>query len=83
MTLTYVIDDDEFEYEPEYDDLKKFCDWYFKDCSREDLIDLLIDGTTLEDYYDVLWGFFEDDARDLYKNACLLRENPYNQSDFI
>ena len=83
MTLTYAIDDDEFEYEPEYDDLKRFCEWYFENYSREDLIDLLIDGMTLEDYYDVLWGFFEDDARDWYKDACLLRENPYNQSDFI
>ena len=83
MILTYVIDGDDFEYEPDYDDLKRFCEWCFEDYSREDFIDLFIEGTILEDYYDELWGFFEDDARDLYKNARLLRENPYNQSDFI
>lgn len=83
MTLTYVIDDDEFEYELDYDALKRFCEWYFEDYSREDLIDLFIGGTILGNYYDELWSFFENDARDWYKDACLLRENPYNQSDFI
>lgn len=88
VTLKYVFDDEEFEYEVDRFDIeKKLFDWLYENWTTEDCIEYILnlDGSTvdlLEDFSELIHELFEDDAEEFY-NECKNSDNGVDQGDFV